>query len=204
MLSFISVGCGLVGCLEGEWTESDSAGDPADEALGAESYDSCPIAKPAPAPFALDAELEDVALCQAQAEREQECFEECAPTVDVDACANRYACSRQLWRQDIVAEVYDCIAAQPCDDRDPAATCLARAAAAHGPSDAQQRFENDLTIAAEDCGDLLTVTAGQGDDVYEGLAHCLADNDSCDAKSSCAMITLGMLVDEACGVTDSI
>ena len=204
LLMLISVGCSSLGCVEGEWGESAREDEGFDDEARAEGADSCPIAKPAPALYRIEAQREDVSLCQTLAEREQDCNEDCPATVDVAACANRYSCSRQLWRQDIVAEVYACIAERPCDDRDPAATCLTQATGGRQPSEAQRAFDRELLATEEQCGDLISVTPGQNDAVYDALARCMADNDSCDGKSSCAMITLGALVEEACGATDVI
>jgi hypothetical protein len=38
--------------------------------------------------------------------------------------------------------------------------------------------------------------------VYESLTFCLLENDGCEAKSGCMVMTLDALVEDACGYLD--
>ncbi len=166
----------LVGCLEGRAPLGEL-----DELRGA------------PGP-------EDVALCQALADRQRVCVDDEAEPFDVDGCASRYVCSRQLWREDIQEAVYECLQEQSCDEEDLEFSCLREAMDELAPSTAQQVFEQEAEAADELCGTLLDVAPGQSDLVYEALTFCLTQNEDCDSKAACSLATLDTLVDAICGV----
>jgi hypothetical protein len=155
-----------------------------------------------PAPEGLDTlalpDEADFELCEALAERQAECG--IAPA-SVDACASRYACARQLWREEIVDAVYDCIAERPCNDVDPANSCLHTVAMDR--SDAERRFEASERELEQDCGTLIEVPPGQSDEMYTLLTACIESNDSCDAVSACVMDSLEALGQELCRSTES-
>jgi hypothetical protein len=160
--------------------------------------DGCPLPV-ATARRTLAIDDADVDVCAALAQREARCFDGCAATVEVEACAERMACSRRLWRGDIADEVYACIRERPCDDLDPATACLHQAAAEVAPSEARLRFEDEQRRVDALCGDMLDVAPGQSDDVYQRLGSCLAEETSCEGVAACAMGELADLVDLACG-----
>ena len=201
----------LVGCREGRAPLGEQGGAPgldeqawAVDTWPAETWPADDFAKSDLAALqqpSLSLEPEDVALCQALADRQRLCVDDEADPFDVDGCADRYACSRQLWREDIQEAVYDCLQERPCDEADPEFACLREATAELQPSTAQQRFEREAAAADELCGNLLEVAPGQSDLVYGALTFCLTQNESCDSQAACSLATLDALVDEVCGAT---
>ena len=181
----------FVGCLEGQG-ESVAEGGEADEPLleGVEL---------ATAP--VTAERMDLALCRDLDQREVRCG---GVPLDVAACADRFACSRQLWRQDVQPAVYSCLRDSSCDDDEPAMSCLEQVAAELEPSAAQLRFERDLADVEERCGALVDVAPGQSDLVYDALGFCLTVGDGCDAAAACTVATLEALMAEVCGARNTI
>ena len=120
---------------------------------------------------------------------------------DIDTCSRRFACARQLWREDIVEDVYACIVERPCSDPDPANSCLH--AVVTEKSDAERRFEAAESDLSRDCGTLIEIPPGQSDEVYEMLSGCIENNDSCDAVSACAIHSLEALGEQLCGSTET-
>ncbi len=200
-----------VGCLEGR-QPGGAGGDPdldeeaAVEALGTDGLGIDGLTTPEVTieqPQGVTVEASDLSLCRTLADRDHRCAEEDTQPASfaVEDCAERYACSRQLWRADVQEGVYACLAKLPCDDPDPEFTCLAEAAAAVEPSPAEGRFEREADAANEHCGALVEVAPGQSDLVYGALTFCLTENESCDAKAACSLATLQTLVEEICGPT---
>jgi hypothetical protein len=125
---------------------------------------------------------------------------ECGPA-EIDACSRRYACARQLWREDIVEDVYACIVERPCSDPDPANSCLHEVVTEK--SDAERRYEAAESDLARGCGRLIELPPGQSDEVYEMLTGCIENNDACDSVSACAIHSLEALGEELCGSTET-
>jgi hypothetical protein len=147
--------------------------------------------------YLLAPEARDVELCAAMAEREARCYGDDA-AAPAAGCAARFACSRQMWQENVVDDVYACIAKRPCSDDDPAASCLAELAASSPASEMQRRFDTARVALEEECGTVIEAAPGQSDEVYELLEGCMSNNDSCDAVSACAMMSLDLLVDDLC------
>jgi len=209
----LAVAGALVGCLEGrEPVEAGAGGAELAEEMAVEAFGTeepatpdvlaIPDAKAFESPV-LTVDAADRSLCRVLAERERRCSDDDTQPVafGVEACAERYACSRQLWRADVQEGVYDCLQELHCDEVDPEFTCLADAAAAVEPSAAERRFEQEADGANDLCGALVEVAPGQSDLVYDALTFCLTENESCDAKAACSLATLQALVDEICGST---
>ena len=144
------------------------------------------------------AEPEDLAVCQAQARQLQRCAGDEAPSFDVEVCAERYACSRRLWRTDVPA-VYRCLAERPCDDDDPVISCLEQVAVEVEPSEVETLFELELERAHTECAPLVEVAPRQADVIYDALSFCLTENDECDVKAACIDAMPTALVDRICG-----
>jgi hypothetical protein len=147
----------------------------------------------------VEPEAADLAVCQAQAARLERCGRDPAGAPDALACARRFACSRRLWRDGIAAEVYACLGERPCDDADPAMSCLGEAARSLAPSEAARRFERAREEAERACGPLLEVAPAQIDLVYDAVTFCLTENESCDAKTECVATALTDIVAAVCG-----
>jgi hypothetical protein len=92
---------------------------------------------------------------------------------------------------------------QPCRDGDTAMLCLEQAANTLAPSEAEEQFVDALADVGKRCGDLAEVAPGQADVVYESLTFCLLENDACEAKSGCMVMTLDALVEDSCGYLES-
>lgn len=140
----------------------------------------------------------DVEICEAQAAAHERCAAESDAAMDVQACAERFACSRQLWRTDVPA-VYDCLRQRACDDPDPVMACLRKVAVDVEPSAAELSFEQELAEARRQCGELVEVAPRQSDAVYDALTFCLAAHDDCEVKVACIEAMLQALVEEICG-----
>jgi len=198
----LAVAGALVGCLEGR-APLDAAEDGAELAAEAsEAAEDSWAERGDLAVTELSVEASDRALCRALAARERRCAEgdtQPAASMAVEACAERYACSRQLWRADVRDGVYACLEELPCAEPDPEFTCLADAAAEVEPSAAELAFERAAERANEQCGALVEVAPAQSDLVYDALTFCLTENEGCEAKAACSMATLRALVDEVCG-----
>ncbi len=144
----------------------------------------------------------DILLCKQLAGREQGCFldpaQSAADARQLTACATRFACSRRMWREDVVDAVYACLPERPCEDADPAASCLAQAVDELGESPAERKFAEALITAEQQCPDLMQVASGQADTVYEALTSCLLEQRNCDAMGQCAGLVMQELVGEIC------
>jgi hypothetical protein len=187
----------LVGCLEERdaWLGEGAAPPDAVE-IDAALLDGVELG-----PAAVVAEPMDLGLCRDLDEQELRCG---GAPLDVPACAQRFACSRQLWRPEVQLAVYACLRERPCDDAEPEMSCLEAAAARLEPSAAELRFERALEEVEGRCGALVDVAPGQSDLVYEGLGFCLAETEGCDAAAACTLATLEALVVEVCGSLETI
>ncbi len=179
----------MVACLERP-TDSLAAGDEGG-AIGVEL-----------AAYSLAPAQRDVLLCRQLAGREQGCFldpnQTEADAGQLAACATRFACSRRMWREDVVDAVYACLPQRPCEDSDPAASCLAQAVDELGESPAERKFAEALLTTEQECPDLMQVASGQADAVYKALTNCLQQQRSCDAMGQCAGLVMQELVSEIC------
>jgi hypothetical protein len=201
----------MVSCLAADDPESAPGGEPVDEAVlfpvaeppNAEEDGACPHERPVQLRYSIVPEAIDLDLCDALDERQGRCFEGCDGTLDRDLCSQRHACSRQLWQKDLVDDVYACIAERPCGDVDPTTSCLVEVASRGEPSAARARFEEARGELEAECGPMIDAAPGQRDDVYELLTGCIEDNDGCDAVAACTIMTLEVLVDEACGSAET-
>jgi hypothetical protein len=177
----------VVGCVNGVAAD----GEQGSLALEDLALEDCQVDTSDAPRYALTPEAADLSLCSDRGSDAQ-----------IASCAARYACSRQLWRQDIAEDVYACLHEQSCRDGQAALDCLEQTAAMREPSEAEAQFERALVDSDARCGDLAEVAPGQADVVYESLTFCLLENDSCEAKSGCMVMTLEALVDDACGYLD--
>ena len=142
----------------------------------------------------------DIELCQQLAKRERSCFSDLpsASTQAIEACAARFACSRRMWRPEMVDAVYKCMGKRDCDDADPAMSCLEKAALAIQPSLAETAFEHALEEAERECPNVIDVAPGQSDAVYQALMPCLQDAISCNERTSCSARALQQLLRQTC------
>ena len=146
------------------------------------------------------ADAEDDAVCDALARREQAC------DLDLDQadCASRFACSKQLWRREVVEDVYACVEAQPCDVADPAMACLTRVGGELEPTAVQLDAEDALRSLQGRCDGMIDVAPGQSDEVYEIIRSCIAAETSCDGIGTCVVLSLDTLVADVCGQMETI
>ena len=146
-------------------------------------------------------DAEDDAVCDSLARREEAC--------DLDAsanghCAVRFACSKQLWRQEVIEDVYACVETQPCDVADPAMACLSIVGAELEPTTAQLEAESALRSLEGRCDGMIDVAPGQADEIYEIVRSCVRAEDSCDGIGTCVVLSLEALVADVCGQTETI
>ena len=183
----------VTGCVAGEGeTESWVDGDPvlAEETtfddLGAE----------------IDAEraaptVDDEALCASLEDHHSRCRGGYLPAAD--ACPARFACSRKMWRQDAVDDVYACIERASCDEPDPATSCLQEVATELEPTPAERRAERGIAELEDACPGVLEVAPAQSDRVYETITACIETEETCDGIGTCVVLSLEALADDICG-----
>jgi hypothetical protein len=173
----------VTGCVAGEdGDELDAAGL---ELLGEE------LAAERVAP-----DGDDEALCESLAQREASCTGGFVRTTG--GCAERFACSKRLWRADAVEDVYACIEDAGCELDDPATSCLAEVAAELTPSETERRTQRLIAEVAPQCPGMLDITPGQSDEVYDLVGSCIEADDDCEAIGTCVVVSLDALADDLC------
>lgn len=174
------------GCIETEDDEALRSGSPTldDTALSA---DAIPDA-------------DDDAVCDALARRDQAC----GLADPTSGCAARFACSKQLWREEVIEDVYACVESQPCDVVDPAMACLGEVGGELEPTAVQVDAERALRSLDGRCDDMIDVAPGQSDEVYEIIRSCIAAEQSCEGIGTCVVLSLDTLVADVCGQMETI
>jgi len=146
-------------------------------------------------------DAEDDAVCQALARRARACH---GGWTANESCASRFACSKQLWRPEIVGDVYACVEEQPCDVADPAMACLDEVGAELEPTRAQLDAERAVRSLDGQCDDMIDMAPGQTDEVYEIIQSCVEAEDSCDGVGTCVVLSLDALVSDVCSQMETI
>ena len=145
-------------------------------------------------------DAEDDAVCDALARRERSCD---LDDDDLD-CASRFACSKQLWREEVIADVYECVETQPCEIDDPAMACLTAVGGELEPTAIQLDAERALESLDGRCDGMIDVAPGRSDEVYEIIRSCIAAEPTCDGIGTCVVLSLDTLVADVCGQMETI
>jgi hypothetical protein len=143
----------------------------------------------------------DEAVCRALATRQTECH---GGFATMEGCPSRFACSRRLWRPELVEEVYACVETQPCNVVDPAMACLEEIGGELEPTEAQRQAEDALDDLEGQCDGLLEVAPGQSDEVYDVIRSCIEAEEDCDGIGTCVVVSMDALLDDVCRTVETI